>query len=344
MSEIEDARVDEDGTIHLGPRTIPPPQWISEEARGVIARPRGFAEPPPRLDDIDAWRQLVAKVNASSQPSIDRALARSEGKATVETLTLDGVTVHLGTPTSVGEANRDRAWLAVHGGGFFYLAGPWPRAEAALTAAEWGCTTYGVDYRVPPDHPFPAGVDDVVAVYRHLLGRYEPRNIVVFGTSAGGNIACSAILKARDAGLPLPGALILDTPLSDLAGSGDTTHTLRYIDARAPLPAPGSRVVERSEDPMLLYTQGRDVTDPLLSPVFADFSLGFPPTYIQSGTRDVFLSSCVRLHRALRNAGCEAELHVWEGAPHSAFFLSGAPEEAEAHAERARFLAKYCGT
>ena len=268
------------------------------------------------------------------ESSVDLALKRSEGKATVETIMVDGVTVHVATPTSPPEVNRDRALITVHGGSFIFLAGPWARAEAAMTAAEWDCVAYGADYRVPPDHPFPAAVDDVVAVYRHLLERYESRDIAISGASAGGNIAAAAVLKGRDAGMPLPGALILDTPACDLTQSGDTFNTLRHIDARA---------ADMQLDPGLLYANGHDLTGPYLSPIFADFTAGFPPTYIQTGTRDILLSNCVRLHRALRNAEIEAELHIWEGAPHSAFLMTGAPEEADAHAERTRFLAKHWG-
>jgi monoterpene epsilon-lactone hydrolase len=330
-----DVSVDDDGTIHLGPRTIPLPRSISEEARRSLAIPRAPQRTVPPLDDKEGWRQLVARVNATFLPAVDRALKRTDGRATVETTTVAGVTVHVATPTDATEANRERAWITIHGGGFIFLAGPWARAEAGMTAAEWQCVTYGIDHRNPPDDPFPAAVDDVVAVYRELLERYEPRNIVISGASAGGNIASAGILKARDEGLPLPGVLILDTPLTDATQSGDTFQTMRQIDAKAP---------ELPMEPTLLYAGDHDLAHPYLSPIFADFNAGFPPTYIQSGTRDLLLSSSVQMHRALRNAEIDAELHIWEGAPHSAFLLTGAPEEAEAHAERARFLAKHWGT
>ena len=328
-------RVDDDGTIHLGPRTIPLPRSISDEARRSLAIPRPTKRQKfPALGDKEGWRQLAVTVNATFGPSVDRALRRGEGLATVETTTINGVTVHVGTPTNLSETNRDRVMITAHGGGFLYLSGPWARAEALMAAAEWGSVTYGVDYRVPPDHPFPAAVDDLVAVYGHLLDRHEPANIALCGSSAGSNIILAAILKARDQGLRLPGALIVDTPAADLTFSGDTFQTLRHIDARAP---------EMRTEPIMLYANGHSLTDPYLSPALADFSAGFPPTYVQSGTRDILLSSCVQLHRALRDAEIEAELHVWEGGPHSAFLMTGAPEEAEAHAERARFLSKHWG-
>jgi monoterpene epsilon-lactone hydrolase len=334
-SETEpDVRVDEDGTIHLGRRTIAPPRSISREARQLLATPRTPRRTYPPLDDEQAWRELIAATNASFASSVELALQMSEGRATIETTTIGGATVHVATPISVPEPNSDRAWITVHGGALIALGGPWARAEAGLTAVQRECVAYSVDYRMPPDHPYPAAVDDVVEVYRELLGRYEPRNIVVSGTSAGGNIAPAAVLKARDLGLPVPGALMLFTPECDLTETGDTFHTLRDLDPRLPRPLPES---------IALYANGHDLGHPYLSPIFADFGAGFPPTYIQSGTRDLFLSNCVRMHRALRNAGIEAELHVWEAALHGGYFMSDAPEAAEEQAEHARFLTKHWG-
>lgn len=322
-------RMDADGTLHLGPRTIPLPRSISDEARLSLAVPRAPGAALPALDDIEEWRQLVETTNALFEPSVELALARSAGRSTVVTTAIDAVTVHAATPSEVSAELGGRAWITVHGGGFLFLGGAWARAEAALTAAEWGCPTYGVDYRMPPDQPFPAALDDVITVYRHLLLTHAARDIIVCGASAGSNIACAAFLKARDSGLPLPGALILDTPAADLTLAGDTYQTLRHIDSRASQMPP---------EPGLLYAAGHDLSDPYVSPVFADYRPGFSPTYIQSGTRDILLSSSVQLHRAMRRGGVAAELHVWEGAPHSAFFLTGAPEEQEVHAERVRFL------
>jgi monoterpene epsilon-lactone hydrolase len=329
-----DVHVDADGTIHLGRRTIPQPCSISAEARQLLATPRTAPRTYPPLDDKQAWRDLIAETDASFAPGVERALQLTEGRATIETTTIGGATVHIGTPTSIPARNRDRAWITVHGGALVALGGPWARAEAGIVAVQRECVAYSVDYRMPPDHPYPAGVDDVVAVYRELLDRYEPRDVVISGTSAGGNIAPAAVLKARDQGLPLPGALMLFTPECDLTETGDTFHTLRDLDPRLPRPLPES---------IALYADGHDLEHPYLSPIFADFSAGFPPTYIQSGTRDLFLSNCVRMHRALRNAGIEAELHVWEAALHGGFFMSDAPEAAEEQAEHARFLTKHWG-
>jgi acetyl esterase/lipase len=326
--------VEKDGTIHLGPRSIPLPASVSDEARAVLSMPLVPRPEYPPVGDKPAWRKLIAEYNASFDPFVDIGLSLAEGRSTVETAVVAGVTVHVGTPTTFAEGARDRAVMTLHGGAFIVLGGAWARAEGALVAAEWGAVAYSVDYRMPPDTPYPAAVDDVVAVYRALLERYEPWNIIVWGVSAGGNLALAGILRARDVGLPLPAAVIANSPECDLTESGDTFHTLRHLDPRLPTPLPES---------IALYADGHDLTDPYLSPVFADFGAGFAPTYIQSGTRDLFLSNCVRLHRAMRKGGVDAELHIWEAGLHGGFLRTGAPEADEERAEQDRFLAKHWG-
>jgi acetyl esterase/lipase len=195
-----------------------------------------------------------------------------------------------------------------------------------LTARRFDARVWAVDYRMPPDHPFPAGLDDCVAAYRALLREHAPGDLVVSGTSAGGNLAAALVLRARDEGLPLPAAAILLTPELDLAESGDSFQANLGVDT----------VLTRSLMPAnLLYADGHDLTDPYVSPLYGDFTKGFPPTLLSAGTRDLFLSNAVRMHRLLRNAGIDAELHVIEGAPHGGF--GGAPEDLEIDGEAKAF-------
>jgi acetyl esterase/lipase len=178
---------------------------------------------------------------------------------------------------------------------------------------------------MPPLHPYPAALDDCMAVYKALLEQRSPRDIFVGGASAGGNLAAALIVRARDEGLPMPAGLVLLTPEVDLTESGDTFETNRFAD----------NVLGSLMQANLLYANGQDLRDPYISPLFADV-VGFPPTFLQAGTRDLYLSNTVRMHRKLRAAGVLAELHVFEAMPHGGF--GGAPEDVELRMELRRFL------
>jgi acetyl esterase/lipase len=181
---------------------------------------------------------------------------------------------------------------------------------------------------MPPDHPYPTPLHDCVAAYRTLLRDHRPEEIIVRGGSAGGNLAAALILKARDEGLPLPAAAVLVTPEVDLTESGDSFRTNLGLD----------NVLTKSLMPAnLLYAGTHDLTHPYLSPLFADFSKGFPPSMLTTGTRDLFLSNTVRLHRALRSAGVPADLYVVEGGGHAGFF-GQAPEDEDMAVEIRKFI------
>ena len=322
-----------DGSLLLGARRIPLPASVSPAARAFLAMPRATSGPRPPLQDKEAWRRRVAQLDGGYEPHVQQMLAVVGDRARIATREIGGVVVHVATPAEPHPARRDWLRITVHGGGLVYLGGSHARAEAAFVALQSGCEAWSVDYRMPPDHPYPAAVDDVVAVYRAALATRAARQIAISGGSAGGNIAAAAALKSRDLGLPLPGALGLFTPECDLTESGDSFHTNREVDNVLPGPLP---------EEIALYADGADLGDPYISPLFGDFTPGYPPTQIQSGTRDLYLSNSVRMHRALRAAGVTAELHVWEAMPHGGFGPD-APENAEARREFNDFLERHLG-
>jgi len=167
--------------------------------------------------------------------------------------------------------------------------------------------------------------------YRALLRDYHPHEIIIGGGSAGGNLAAATILRARDEGLPLPAAAILMSPELDLTESGDSHQTNAGLDSM------GSLIQAN-----LLYAGGHDLTAPYISPLFGDMTKGFPPTFLSTGTRDLFLSNTVRMHRKLRNAGIHAELHIKEAAPHAG--LGGGREDQEIEIEARGFCkARWAG-
>jgi epsilon-lactone hydrolase len=227
----------------------------------------------------------------------------------------DGVPDHPSTPI----------YLDIHGGALIMGGGESCRLMGSATAMSTGMIHWAVDYRMPPLHPYPTPLDDCMAVYRALLEQRAPEDIFVGGGSAGGNLAAALIARAKDEGLPMPAGLVLLTPEVDLTESGDSFATNLGIDT----------VLGLLMQTNLLYANGHDIAHPYLSPLFADVT-GFPPTFLQAGTRDLFLSNTVRMHRKLRNAGVDAELHIWEAMPHGGF--GGAPEDIEVRLEMRRFL------
>ena len=200
-----------------------------------------------------------------------------------------------------------------------------------------GFKVISIDYRMPPDFPYPAAMDDAMTVWKAAVKMADPRNMAIFGTSTGGAMTLAMVLRAKDEHLPLPAAIAPGTPWSDIAKIGDSYETNEWIDN---VLVTWDGWLGRAA---LLYANGHDLKDPQISPIYGDFS-GFPPTILTSGTRDLFLSNTVRTHRKLRRAGVEAELNVYEGISHGQYGADvNAPETKEAFTDIARFFDKHLG-
>jgi monoterpene epsilon-lactone hydrolase len=320
----------EEPTIHLPSREIPAPTSISPEARALMAVKLREPAPYPALDDVEGWRSRVAEQEAMLR---DLIVGRVEGApVSVEEVEVEGVSVYVITPDGTAEDDR-RVFLSVHGGGFTGGAGESCRAMGIGDALQMGVRTWALDYRMPPDDPYPAPLDDCVAVYRSMLQDSRPEDIVVGGASAGGNLAAALLLRARDEGLPSPAAAVLRTPEIDLTESGDSFQTNLGLD---------NLLTESLMPANLLYAAGHDLRDPYLSPLFADLTKGFPPTILITGTRDLFLSNTVLFHRALRAADIPAELHVLEAGGHGGFF-GLAPEDKAVQRDVKGFVDRHWG-
>lgn len=310
--------------LHVPGRDVPIPAHLSPEAQAQLAQGSLTNPPWPTLNDIGSWRRLIAAMDEMGLAGLTMIGQHVEAEA--QEVDAQGVRVFVVTPRDRA-ANDSAVYLDIHGGALLWGGGPSCRAMGIISAGMVGAKVWAVDYRMPPDHPYPAALDDCVTAYRALLREHPPEKIIIGGPSAGGNIAAAMILRARDEGLPLPAAAVLMTPELDLTESGDTFNTLLGVDT-----ALTSRLMPAN----LLYAGGHDLAHPYLSPLFGDFTKGFPPTFLQSGTRDLFLSNTVRMHRALRAAGVPAELHVFEAATH-VMFMSG-PENRDHARELRRFL------
>ncbi|GAA0998541.1 alpha/beta hydrolase [Acrocarpospora macrocephala] len=316
---------DERPALRLPARVIPVPASPSEEARAVLAR--GITGPVveyPPLDDIDGWRKMIVAQDKYVMDMFGEALTGFSERT--EEIPLGGFSVYVVTPDGVAPEDR-RVYFDIHGGAWTQGGGLMCRATATITATTVGARVWAVDYRMPPDHRFPVALDDCLTAYRALLRERRPEEIIVGGVSAGGNLAVALMLRLPDEGLPLPAAVVLNTPATDLTGAGDTWQTNDGLDI----------MLTGDLTPAIrFYADGHDLRDPYLSPLFGDFSRGFPPALLLSGTRDRLLSDTVRMHRALRAAGVPADLHVWEAAGHG-MFLGQAPEDREQAGETRRF-------
>lgn len=315
--------------LRVEAKTIPSPSSISIEARAALERLIGQDGVPinslfvmPSHDDVEAWENVKAAVDANYARML--AGATDEPKATVGTTRFEDAVVHVGTPAAM--AVPDAVYLELHGGALVFGGGDACLHGARVQADQLGMTVWSIDYRLPPKHPYPAALDDCLAVYRAALDRYPAHRIVIGGRSAGGNLAAAMLLRARDEGLPMPAGLVLLSPEVDLTESGDSFAVNAGIDVMLP----GSLMANNR-----LYAGGADLACPYLSPLFGDLA-GFPPTILLTGTRDLFLSNTVRMHRRLLAALVPAELHVFEAMPHGGF--GGAPEDREASGEVARFV------
>jgi monoterpene epsilon-lactone hydrolase len=315
-------------------RALPVPDTVSPQLQKIIGAPLSavWNVIPPTNDD---WKKQIKGIEdalVQTLPALRNAL-----NVKVEPTTLDGVKAYIVAPETIPPENRDRLLVHVHGGCYASFAGESGTAEAIYMAGFGKFKIVSVDYRTPPDYPYPAALDDAMTVWKAASKMAAPQNMAIFGSSAGGALTLSMVLRAQQDGLPLPAAIAPGTPMSDLTGSGDTFRTNAMVDNV--LVAYGANCDQRAA----LYANGRDLKDPMLSPLFGDMH-GFPPTILTSGTRDLLLSNTVRVHRKLRQAGVEAVLQVYEGAAHAQYYRDvSAPETKEAFEEIARFFDKHLG-
>lgn len=312
-------------------REIRSPAFLSPGAQAVLQY-ASLGELPayPRIDDRVAWHRLVRAADQAMQPMLQQLAGTANVQAQVRMV--GSVPVYDILPQDVGN-DDPTVVLDLHGGGLIYCGGPLCEMLGRGVATRLQRRVWAVDYRMPPDHPYPASLEDGMTVYRALLEERPAHRIVVHGASAGGNLAAALVLMIRDQGLPLPAAVVLATPEIDLTESGDSFQTNSGID----------RLLASLMPVNLLYANGHDLGHPYLSPLFGDFRKGFPPTVLTTGTRDLFLSNTVRMHRALRAANVEAELHVTEAGGHGGF-PAGTPEGDAIDADVRRFIERHLAT
>ena len=236
---------------------------------------------------------------------------------------------------AVGDtAKEGRVLLYLHGGGYFAGSPTGYRDMTARISRACGMKALVLDYRLAPEHPFPAAVEDAVAAYRWLLGEgYSPEKIAIAGDSAGGGLTIATLVSLRDHGDPLPGVAVCISPWTDLEATGETYTTLNGTDPF--LNTEWIREVAK------FYIGTGDPRDPLISPVHASLD-GLPPLLIQVGSDEILLSDSTRLADNSRQAGVEVQLDEWEGMWHVWHLFAGRmPEGRRAVEEIGAFITKH---
>ena len=322
----------------VGPRIVPVPAGASDVLKVSLA---GVPQPDVAQQirtaptTADQWAQLIAQAETGGAKGAQKFIEHESWSATITEGEIAGVVVHTVTPPKVDPSNENRLFVNLHGGAYVLGSGLAGTIEAVIIARYARMPVLSIDYRMPPAHPFPAAVDDVVTVWQRLLKDRPAASMALGGTSAGGGLALAATQKLRDLGLDLPGVLWVGTPWADLTKTGDSQFTNEGID-RMLVTYDG--ILEKAAK---LYAGDHGLKTPLISPVYGDFA-DFPPTYLVTGTRDLFLSDTVRVHRKLRVAGVVADLNVYEGMSHTGYIAElRSPESQQVYSELRAFVMKH---
>lgn len=325
QTTADSSRIGADGTAYVT-RVVPVPKTVSPEAQVMLGRVVSDADVPQTLqqrrDGTDKWQNGAGEASKKIYP------------ANVTEATIAGVPVRVVTPPAIAQDKRDRVLINLHGGGFNSDSGS--LTETIPIASLSGVKVIAVLYRLAPEHPFPAALEDAIAVYKELLKTYKPSHIGIYGTSAGALLTAEVTVKLKQLGLPMPGVTGIFSAEGDLSQPGDSVSffNLKGLSGHLDPPVPG----EVDHD----YLGNTDPRDPIVSPFYADLH-GLPPTLFVTSGRDLLLSGTTILHRAYLRAGVDARLVVFEALPHAFWNNPGLPECREANELMAKFLGEGVG-
>jgi epsilon-lactone hydrolase len=326
-----------DGSVEVPAHIVPPSQLLSPQGKAYVAEHLHNMQRPELLVQENGIPPLLAGY-----------LARQREMFPVERrdVTIGGVHAYEYLPKEgIAPRNRERVLINLHGGGFM---GCWPACaelESIPVAALARIRVLSLDYRQGPEHKFPAASEDVAAAYRELLKRYKPRDIGIYGCSAGGMLTGMAVAWFQQHSLPAPGAvgiLCAGMTLAPTGFGGDAAYTTAAIgEARRPPPVPSADAAGKTPLP---YFAGVSLDNPLAAPATSPEVLAkFPPTLIVSGTRAFELSSAVYTHSQLVKQGVDADLHVWEGMFHGFFYNVDVPESRDCYDVIVKFFERQLG-
>jgi len=290
------------------------PSVASRFTHAVLAQE--LAKRDPDRDVVEARELLDAGGRRLRPPATVTVVEASEGGVPGEWL-------------HPAHADPSVRILYLHGGAYLLGSADSHRGLAGKIADDVGADTFLAEYRLAPEHPFPAALDDAIAAFDAVAARVGPERVLVVGDSAGGGLAIALGVALRDRGTPVPGAIAAMSPWTDLTASGDSIHELNDVDVMLD----GGRVGEIAA----LYCCDTPADDPLVSPLFADLS-GLPPLLVHAGTAEILRDDAGRLVERARDTGVDATLRLYEGMWHVwPAFWRWVPEGRMAIREIARF-------
>ena len=322
----DSATFDPDGAAHIT-RMVPMPTTVSPEAQQWLKEIEHEAPQSENLAErrkgTDEWRKR------------DSEEARKRFPVKIAETTTAGVRTDIIVPLEMPDSNRDRVLINLHGGGFVTDSGSLIEGIPIANLAK--IEVVSVYYRLAPENPFPAAVDDAVAVYRELLKTYKPKKIGFFGTSAGAILTGEVASRLKQLSLPLPGALGMFSTLADFSRPSDSLQLFALNGFS------GSLEPQATDQPHDADYFGKtDPKDPVLSPQFSDLH-GWPPCLLVTSTRDLLLSNTSMFHLALLRAGIDSQLLVFEALPHAFWYHFQLPETQEALGMMANFFDQKLG-
>ena len=326
VAQTDSSSIGPDGTAYVT-RVIPVPTTISREAQRVLARPASDGIVPETLEQrrthTDEWQNRTGRAFQAMYP------------VTVEETTVAGVPVRVITPIHMSPSKVERVLINLHGGGFNSDSGS--LTESIPVAYLSQTKVVAVLYRLAPEHPFPAALEDAVSVYRELLKTHKADKIGIFGTSAGAILTGELGVKLRNLGLPLPKALGIFSGMGDFSTNTDSDALYALNGFSGHLDPPKPKVDGTNE-----YAGKLPLADASLSILHADLH-GLPSTLFITSGRDLLLSGTTILQRAFLRAGDETQLVVFEALPHAFWNDPSLPETKEADEIMARFFVSKLG-
>src|SRR5579875_104458 len=305
-----------DGTAYIT-RVIPVPKTVSPAAQKLIARQIPDSDAPSKSSLAERRRRTDLSRNKNGKIALEKYPAR------VTAGSIAGVPVTIVTPLFVNTHEKHFVLINIHGGAYEFDC--CSLAESIPIASLMKAEVVAVRYRLAPEHPFPAGVDDVIAVYRELLKSHSASEIGIYGTSAGAVMTGEVAMKLKTLGMPEPAALGIFSGFGDFTEQGDSQSFFTGAGLGGHLAPPAGLIaVQRA------YVGSTRLDDPLLSPMKGDLS-GLPPTLFLTSTRDWFLSGTSLFDLAMLRAGGAPELVVFDGLNHAFWVNPTLPESDEAN-------------